>query len=540
MTTFLIAVGAMVPMLLILIVIHEWGHFATARALGVKVLEFGVGFPPRAFAIYTGRTRVLLDPQTRFVGIDSLSSLTRGQFVKIDSSEDIHGNLVARIIEAPQPKNWVKGMFSKSDPKASSPEDLPEDLGDAAEGSEDYLKHEGKIRDLDGGSLVVADMLYTVNWAPLGGFVRLAGESNPKIPRSLASKGVGTRFIVLVAGSFMNAILPLLIFTVLFMVPRDVIVGQVQVVDVNPGSPASETGIQPGDIVLESNGNSIENISDLTRITNLNGGSSMDWLILRGGRQELVSLNPSYGLPEGNWRVGIMISDESGQVVVGDVFPGSPADAAGLQPGDVVLAAGEQRINAQQDLIDAIAVNQDAELQLMINRDGLERRIPVFPAFDQPPDPQWRTGVTTTILDSRTVSRSEPIWKAVPESFVSTWELLVMVKQGFSGAISSGQAPQVAGPVGIAKVAGEFTREGGFTGWLIITILLSVNLAILNILPIPMLDGGRVVFVLLEWVRRGRRIPAEKEGLVHLIGFVVLMAGVLAITANDIKNLIQW
>jgi regulator of sigma E protease len=116
---------------------------------------------------------------------------------------------------------------------------------------------------------------------------------------------------------------------------------------------------------------------------------------------------------------------------------------------------------------------------------------------------------------------------------------MVMVKQGFSGAISSGQAPQVAGPVGIAKVAGEFTREGGFTGWLIITILLSVNLAILNILPIPMLDGGRLVFVLLEWVRRGRRIPAEKEGLVHLIGFVVLMAGVLAITANDIKNLIQ-
>ena len=96
----------------------------------------------------------------------------------------------------------------------------------------------------------------------------------------------------------------------------------------------------------------------------------------------------------------------------------------------------------------------------------------------------------------------------------------------------------MAGPVGIAKVTGEFTRDGGFTGWLVITILLSVNLAILNILPIPMLDGGRVVFVLLEWVRRGRRIPAEKEGLVHLIGFVALMAGVLLITANDIRQLL--
>ena len=531
MTTFLIALGAMVPMLLILVVIHEWGHFATARALGVKVLEFGVGFPPRAFAVYTGRTRVLLDPQTQFVGIDGLSSLTRGQFVKIDSSEDIHGNLVARIIEARQPKHWVKGIFSKGNPQ--------EVVGDLAVASDDYLKHEGKIRDLDGGSLIVADMLYTVNWAPLGGFVRLAGESNPKIPRSLASKGVGTRFIVLVAGSFMNAILPLLIFTILFMVPRDVIVGQVQVTGVETGSPAEISGVQPRDIVLEANGNSIENMADLTRITNLNGGSSMDWLILRDGRQQLVSLQPSYGLLEGRWLVGVMISDESGRVVVDEVFPGSPAESAGLRPNDVVLAAGEERITAQQDLVDAIAVNQDAELQLVISRDGREQRIPVFPAFDQPPDPQWRTGITTTVLNSRTESRSDPIWSAIPQSFVSTWELLVMVKQGFSGALSSGQAPQVAGPVGIAKVAGEFTREGGFTGWLVITILLSINLAILNILPIPMLDGGRVVFVVLEWVRRGRRVPAEKEGLVHLIGFVVLMAGVLAITANDIKNLLQ-
>ena len=79
--------GAMVPMLLVLVVIHELGHFFTARALGVKVLEFGVGFPPRAFAIYTGRTRVLFDPQTRFVGVEGPGALVSGQFVRISSSE---------------------------------------------------------------------------------------------------------------------------------------------------------------------------------------------------------------------------------------------------------------------------------------------------------------------------------------------------------------------------------------------------------------------------------------------------------------------
>ena len=182
MTTFLIALGAMVPMLLILVVIHEWGHFATARALGVKVLEFGVGFPPRAFAVYTGRTRVLLDPQTQFVGIDGLSSLTRGQFVKIDSSEDIHGNLVARIIEAPQPKHWVKGIFSKGNPQ--------EVVGDLAVASDDYLKHEGKIRDLDGGSLIVADMLYTVNWAPLADSCAWLGRATPRFPGAWPAKAL--------------------------------------------------------------------------------------------------------------------------------------------------------------------------------------------------------------------------------------------------------------------------------------------------------------------------------------------------------------
>ncbi len=104
--------GAMVPMLLVLVVIHELGHFFTARALGVKVLEFGVGFPPRAFAIYTGRTRVLFDTQTRFVGVDGPGALVNGQFVKISSSEDIHGNLVARTIEVPQSNNWCARMRS--------------------------------------------------------------------------------------------------------------------------------------------------------------------------------------------------------------------------------------------------------------------------------------------------------------------------------------------------------------------------------------------------------------------------------------------
>ena len=93
METVLIAIGTLVPLLIILVVIHEFGHFATARAMGVKVLEFGDGFPPRAFGFYTGNTPVLIDGATRFVGL-SASDLSRGQKVKVSSTENAQGNLV--------------------------------------------------------------------------------------------------------------------------------------------------------------------------------------------------------------------------------------------------------------------------------------------------------------------------------------------------------------------------------------------------------------------------------------------------------------
>ena len=439
MESVLIAVGAMVPMLLILVVVHELGHFATARSLGVKVLEFGVGFPPRAFGFYTGRTRVLISPDTRFVNLDGEASLRTGQLVKVISSEDTEGNLVAQVIEGPRPRRGLTGRLpGKGEPR--------EDFG-----RDDWLKHDGKVRAVEDGSFVLADMLFSVNWTLLGGFVRLAGESNPDVPRSLASKGVGTRFLVLVAGPLMNAILPIVFFTVLLMLPQDVLVGRLMVGEVSPGSPAQEAGVKAGDAILQANGHKIENSGDLIRAINLNGGSTMEWLVDRGGRQQIITVTPRFDQDAGRWLVGIL----------------------------------------------------------------------------------------TEMVGAHTERRSNPPWVALRDSFVNTWELLVLVKQGMSGAFSQGSAPQLSGPIGIAQIAGEFTREGGLAGWLTITILLSINLAILNILPIPMLDGGRLVFVMLEWVRRGKRVPPEREGMVHLIGFAVLIGLIVLISANDVLRLIE-
>ena len=433
MESVLIAVGSLVPLLLILVVIHEFGHYATARAMGVKVLEFGVGFPPRAFGVYTGNTPVLVDGATRYVGLSGPEDLGRGQKIKVSSIENDQGNLVARVIE-----------LSKKVAKGEEPdEERP--------GEEDLLKHEGKIRSVSDGSMVLADMLYSVNWVPIGGFVRLAGEANPNVPRSLAGKGTGTRFLVLIAGPLMNAILPLLIFTVLLMIPQDVAVGRLVIQEVGENTAASEARVQAEDVVLQANGKDIENRLEFTREINLNGGSRMSMLVERDGQELLLHLRPRFDTESGRWLVG------------------------------------------------------------------------VFPRLD----------------DVTIVKRSQPIWEAIPNSFVNTWEMLVLVKQALGGAFGEGSSPEFSGPIGIAQITGEITRENGWVGWLGVGILLSINLAILNILPIPMLDGGRIFFVVLEWARRGKKIPAHREGMVHLIGFALLMGGIVLVSVNDIGRLID-
>lgn len=431
--TILFAIGTFASLLVILVVVHELGHFATARAFGIKVQEFGVGFPPRLFGVYTGRTIIRLHIKTRFIGFDDPTSLQPGQRVKVGSIEDEEYGLIAVEVERHRKRR-----------KDEEPSHFNRPV-------DHILWHEGKVRSAGEGYIELADMLYSVNLIPLGGFVRLAGESNPTVPQSLASKKPAARIIVLAAGALMNALLPLLIFTILFMLPDETETGRLAVAEVAADGPAARAGIQPGDIIAQANGQPLERTVQLTREVNLNGSGEMTLLLDRNGRPETVTLAPDF----------------------------------------------------------------------------------------DPDRTVWAVGIRVELTDARTISRSMPIWEAVPASFTATWELLVLLKQTIGGMIAQGVAPQLSGPIGIAQLTGEASRDGGFSGWLTVGILLSVNLAILNILPFPMLDGGRIVFVAIEWLRRGKRISPEKEGMVHLIGLAVLLGGIILISANDIRRLLQ-
>ncbi len=346
----LITILAFLGVLAIVIIAHELGHFATAKACGVKVEEFGLGFPPRLLSFKRGETR------------------------------------------------------------------------------------------------------YSLNAIPLGGFTKMAGEEDPEVERSLASKGIGTRLLVLSAGSIMNAILPFLLLSIAFMVPHNVVVGQVAVEEVAENSPAAMAGIKDGDIIISINDKPINNTSDLSRYIQMNLGGEITILVEHSdASQEEVELVPRWRPPEGEGAVGIVIST--------------------LEP-------------------------------------TVERQ-------------------------------SYPFWRAIPMGVNQTIETLVLFKNAilslFIGTASIGG---VAGPVGIAQITGEVAKAG-ISPLLEWTAFFSLNLAILNLLPLPALDGGRITFVLLEWIRRGKRISPKREGLVHLIGFFMLMAFILAVTYQDIIRIIS-
>jgi regulator of sigma E protease len=313
------------------------------------------------------------------------------------------------------------------------------------------------------------ETLYSLNLLPLGGFVKLEGEEDPSKPGSLASKPISARALIIGAGAMMNAILPVLLFAVLFMVPRTTTVGDVQVMEVVPGSPAAQAGIMSGDIITHVGGRRVENTMELSRQIHLRLGS-------------------------------------------------------------------ETTITLQRPTMRQPSLLFGAERRATLGQDYTTHQVRVMPRWN-PPEGQGPTGIRITTVNLKEVKRSEPFWEAVPKGAVWTWETLIGFKNEITRLIVARSSPEFTGPIGIAQVTGEVAEEG-ILPLISLTALLSLNLAILNILPLPALDGGRLFFLAIEAVRR-KRIPPEREALIHLVGFVLLITLVVAISYFDILRIVR-
>lgn len=332
-----------------LVVAHELAHFFTAKAFGVYVHEFGVGFPPRIWARRFGDTE------------------------------------------------------------------------------------------------------YSINWLPLGGFVRLMGEEDPTDPRSLAAKPRWQRLVVLASGAVTNLLLPVLLFAIAFSLPHEESVGRAVVQAVVPDTPAAEAGFRYGDVIYEIDGRDAKNVTEAGRYIRLNLGEATPVLVKRDGAFETLEVRPRWAYPSNQGPTGITISSQY--------------------------------------------------------------------------------GFTETV--------AMPPWESIPQGIRATYDTMILARNELISWFRGGAGPEVAGPVAIAQTTGEVARDGGAPPLFELAALLSINLGVMNLLPLPMLDGGRIFFLLLEVVRGGRRIAPEKEAAVHLVGFALFMVLAVVITFADISRIVD-
>ena len=422
-TTTLLFVAVLLP----LVVVHELGHFTVAKLSGVKVLEFGVGIPPRAFAIQRNETE------------------------------------------------------------------------------------------------------YSVNWLPLGGFVRMLGEEDPTDPRSFAAQNAAKRIAILAAGAAMNATVPIVLLTVALMIPQEVIVSDVAIVDVVLDSPADDAGLQIGDLIVSADGEELVNSTTLQRVIQLRLGADLNLVVERGGRRLAVHIDEvRVDPPAGQGATGILLTNA--RVTVASVDPGSSAAAVGLQPGDLFLRINNAMILEEDDastvVASAFVTDPAAPVTIEVLRDGAYLALDAVDGV--------LIGYTASVLPLNHESSS--LFAAIPAAFVQLRDILVLFRNAIGSMISGASGAELAGPVGIARITGE-AASAGLAPLVTWTAFLSINLAIVNILPIPALDGGRITFVLLELVRGGRKIDPEKERLVHAVGFALLIGAIFLITAKDFQRL---
>lgn len=225
--------------------------------------------------------------------------------------------------------------------------------------------------------------------------------------------------------------------------------------------------------------------------------------------------------------------------ILRDVTEGYPAETSGMQAGDLIIQIGHQKIHLWREISVLSYISDGSPIAVTYERDGQQYKTMITPVYSAEADRFYYGFIGSgQFIDCDNISVFKYSWYEVRYWLLSTVQSLGYMIQGRASA------EDIAGPVGVATVIEDTVEqtvdEGAFTvilNMVNIAVLLSVNLGVLNLLPVPALDGGRLVFLLIEAVR-GKRVPPEKEGLVHMVGFVLLMLLMVFVLYNDIMRII--
>jgi regulator of sigma E protease len=387
------------------------------------------------------------------------------------------------------------------------------------------------------------DTEYCISIIPLGGYVKMAGE-NPDDPQTgrddeFLAKSKWQRFQILIAGPAMNIVLAVVLLAVVLMRGADVLayLDRPAVVGaVRPGSPAERAGIVPGDTITQFGTAGITTWEHLDMAVAARPERDVDVVVIRHGREERLQVRPD--LTELRTRNDARF--EVGTIgVLPDVYPsvaslqeGSPAEQAGFNPGDVILAVDGQRMVFRSMVVEAIAKKGAQPIEFRIRRDGAEQAISVTPRMegDTP-----RIGM---FMSEATRSFQPTPIEAVAMSVRRNVEMAGLILATLRDLVTGEASPkQLMGPVGIAQLSGESAQDG----WIALLALMasiSLNLGLLNLLPIPVLDGGHIFIMAIETISR-RDFSLQVKEKMLFAGFVLLMTLMVTVIYNDLTR-IAW
>lgn len=439
--------GSFLVALAILIFVHEFGHFAVARALGVGVTKFSFGFGPKIVGVTRGETE------------------------------------------------------------------------------------------------------YLVSAIPFGGYVRLVGESeSEELPpdlraRSFSHKPAWVKMAVVLAGPAGNLLFAFLVFWGVYVVGFPVATARI---DVAPGSPAERAGLKSGDLVVAVGGTSVGNWDDLDRrLRRARTGEPLEVEARRDGAAvravavpEPVERRNEFG--EAVMETGIGVEPVM-PASIGDVVPGLPAARAGLAKGDTVLSVGGEPVATWEQMAQRIRASEAGKpLEIVVRRGGATVTLAVRPELQEvaTPSGEKRKEPKIGIVPGpeTTVQRLDPA-RALVRGAERTWSLMALTAKVVVKLVTRVvPARTLGGPILIAQIAGDQARQG-VLDFVIFLGFLSVNLGILNLLPIPILDGGHILFYSIEGLRRKPLSPQARE-IAQQIGLAIILMLVVLVFYNDIARLV--
>lgn len=384
------------------------------------------------------------------------------------------------------------------------------------------------------------DTDYRIAAIPLGGYVKMSGE-NPMDDRTgdpgeFLSHPRWHRFLIAIAGPFMNIMLAIGLLTFVYMVHYEypAVLDEPAVIGwVLPDTPAAKAGIQIGDRIARLDGIENPTWKQVDPKEALNPNQPLNVTLERDGKTLDKTIVPeAYGVNQMGY-AGWVPKEPS--VTVTDLEKGMPAEKAGIKVGDEILSVDGQPIPAIEAMIETLKRTQDKPVEITVLRDGQQKTFTMRPVLADVPSLQekrYRVGLGSLQMKVSALPLAAAFHKSIEQNKEGSLLILELVQKMIQRKIS---IRTIEGPIGIGRAAGEAATEKGWTPLMALTAAISLNLGIFNLLPIPILDGGVILLLFVESIMR-RDISLQIKERIYQAAFVFLVLFAVMVIYNDLAK----